>query len=195
MDSPKHPDFQRLIARIAVELGERGLGYILIGGQAVLLHGEPRLTQDIDITLAADPGRLDDLLGLCHELELRPIPDEVDSFVRRTFVLPVAEEASGIRIDFIFSTTPYEREAISRADTVDVLGTLVAFASAEDLILHKLFAGRARDIEDVRGVLRRKGSTIEWPYIQRWAAEFAGVPGRETAPDLARELREEFEGD
>ncbi len=36
---------------------------MLIGGQAVLLHGRPRLTEDIDITVGADPGRLDEVLG------------------------------------------------------------------------------------------------------------------------------------
>ena len=30
---------------------------MVIGGQAVLVHGQPRLTQDIDITLGVEPAR------------------------------------------------------------------------------------------------------------------------------------------
>ena len=43
--------FQSLLARLVLELEARGLPYMVIGGQAVLVHGEPRLTRDIDITL------------------------------------------------------------------------------------------------------------------------------------------------
>ena len=43
--------FQALLARLALELEARSLPYMVIGGQAVLVHGEPRLTRDIDITL------------------------------------------------------------------------------------------------------------------------------------------------
>jgi hypothetical protein len=34
------------------------------------------------------------------------------------FVLPVRHEATRLRVDFIFSSTPYERQAIARAEQV-----------------------------------------------------------------------------
>jgi hypothetical protein len=37
---------------------------MIIGGQAVLLYGEPRLTKDIDITLGVNVDRLKDLLDV-----------------------------------------------------------------------------------------------------------------------------------
>ena len=51
MGSHHVPDFEALIARIAQALQDRSIPFMLIGGQAVLLHAEPRLTQVIDITL------------------------------------------------------------------------------------------------------------------------------------------------
>ncbi len=122
-------------------------------GHAVLLHGEPRLTQDVDITLGVDPTHLPDVLAVCEELDLEPLPPDVQDFVRSTFVLPAADRETGIRVDLIFSTTTYEAEAISRAQPVEVGEALVPFATAEDLIIHKLFAGRPRDIEDAGGVV------------------------------------------
>jgi hypothetical protein len=74
MGSVSPPDFERLIARIGRELSDRRIPYMLIGGQAVLLHGEPRLTQDIDITLGVDPGDLPTILEACASLRLRPLP-------------------------------------------------------------------------------------------------------------------------
>jgi hypothetical protein len=72
---------------------------------------------------------------------------------------------------------------------VRVGGRDVPFASVEDLLLHKLFAGRPRDLEDAAGVVRRKNEEIDWAYVERWAEEFAVIPGREALPDLVRSLR------
>lgn len=181
------PDFEALLARLTRELEAAGLPFMLIGGQAVLLHGVPRLTEDIDLTLAADPDALPRLLEACRSLGLEPLPENVEAFVRETFVLPAADPDTGIRVDFIFSTTPYERQAIERAVRVELEGTEVPFATAEDLIIHKLFAGRARDLEDAAGVARRRGPTLDRKYLERWVAAFAELPGRE---DLPRRLRE-----
>lgn len=191
MASPGPPDFADLIGRVARALEARELPFMLIGGQAVLVHGEPRLTQDVDITLAASPQRLDDVLAACRSVGLDPLPDDVAAFVRDTLVLPAADPDTGVRVDFVFSTTPYEAEAVRRAIRIDVDGTPVPFVSAEDLILHKLFAGRPRDLEDVDGIIRRKGTGIDWDYVRRWAVEFAAVPGRENLPEQVRRLEEE----
>jgi hypothetical protein len=43
--------FKKLLKKIANELNNNNIPYMVIGGQAVLLYGEPRLTKDIDITL------------------------------------------------------------------------------------------------------------------------------------------------
>lgn len=193
MASTRTPDFADLIGRLARALDDKELPFMVIGGQAVLVHGEPRLTQDVDITLAASPQRLDDVLSVCRSVGLDPLPDHVDAFVRDTFVLPAADPGTGIRVDFVFSTTPYEAEAVRRAIPTDVGGTPVPFASAEDLILHKLFAGRPRDLEDVAGIVRRKGTRIDWDYVRTWAAEFAAVPGREDLPEQVRRLERETE--
>jgi predicted nucleotidyltransferase len=191
MDSPRSADFAELIARLARALAGQDLAFMLIGGQAVLVHGEPRLTQDVDVTLGASPERLDDAIAACQAAGLTPLPGDVAGFVRDTFVLPAADPATGVRVDLVFSTTPYEAEAIRRAVRIEVGGVEVPFASAEDLVLHKLFAGRPRDLEDAVGVVRRKGSELDWEYIRTWASEFSAVPGREDLPEQVRTLEGE----
>jgi predicted nucleotidyltransferase len=191
MDSLQ-PDVTTLLASLTSELDRRGIRFMLIGGQAVLLHGEARFTADVDITLDAGPAALSELRAACDTLRLTPVApasESLETFVRRTFVLPARHAATGIRVDFIFSTTPYEAEAVSRAQRVPVGGTPVPFATAEDLVIHKLFAGRARDVEDVAGVVRRRGATLDWAYLERWAAEFAQVPGREGMPAALARLK------
>ena len=189
MVSRRAPDFPRFLARLAVALRDEKIPFMLIGGQAVLLHGRPRLTEDIDVTLGASPDELPSVLRACAALGLRPLPEDVEGFARRTFVLPAFDPDTRIRVDLIFSSTPYERQAIRRAVTVELEGVPVPFAAAEDLVLHKLFAGRPRDIEDAEGVVRRKGRELDWEYLERWARDFSSVPGRERLPDRVDSLR------
>lgn len=159
--------FQALLEQIARGLDSRGFPYMLIGGQAVLLHGEPRLTRDIDVTLGVGPEKLPVLLEWARESGWQVLVDSPADFVTRTLVLPCLEPRSGIRVDLIFSFSPYERQAIERARVVMVGDTPVRFASAEDLIIHKIVAGRPRDLEDVRSVVL-KNPEMDVSYIRRW---------------------------
>lgn len=177
------PDFKTLLTEIGRGLERSDIPFMIIGGQAVLVHGEPRLTQDIDVTLGVDPSRFDDVLAACREIGLQPLPEDPESFALETFVLPVEDRRSGVRVDLIFSSTEYEGQAIARAEPIETGAGTVAFATAEDLIIHKLFAGRPRDIEDAAGVVRRKGGGLDWDYLRVWASTFAEIPGREEMPD------------
>ena len=167
--------FEELISKIAKALEHAGLPYMLIGGQAVLLYGTPRMTKDIDITLGVDTGRLNAVVQAAETIGIEILPEEFTTFVERTFVLPTIEKESGIRVDFIFSFTPYERQAIARANAVLLGRTKVMFASAEDVIIHKIFAGRPRDLEDVRSILL-KNPDLDRMYVRRWLSEFEKSP-------------------
>ena len=167
--------FEELISKIAKVLEHAGLPYMLIGGQAVLLYGTPRMTKDIDITLGVDTGRLNAVVQAAKTIGIEILPEEFNTFVERTFVLPTIEKESGIRVDFIFSFTPYARQAIARANVVLLGRTKVMFASAEDVIIHKIFAGRPRDLEDVRSILL-KNPDLDRTYIRKWLSEFEKSP-------------------
>jgi hypothetical protein len=70
--------FEKLLSRIGAGLDNRNLPYMIIGGQAVLLYGEPRLTRDIEITLGVNIDDLDIVLSAVHELSLKPLPQDID---------------------------------------------------------------------------------------------------------------------
>jgi predicted nucleotidyltransferase len=163
--------FAQLLERLARGLDQAGLPYMIIGGHAVLLYGEPRLTRDIDVTLGVDVDRLTELVALLAELRLSPLVEPA-SFTRRTMVLPCVDPDTSIRVDFIFSFTPYERDAISRAAVVRIGGTEVRFATVEDLIVHKILTGRPRDLEDVHSILLKQPHA-DLAAIRHQLAEFS----------------------
>jgi len=144
---------------------------MVIGGQAVLLYGEPRLTKDIDITLGIGPEELSKIKKIVDLLTLRYLVKNIEEFVKETMVLPVIDKESGIRVDFIFCYSPYERQAIERAKGIKFGSTVVKFATLEDVVIHKIIAERPRDIEDVLSLLL-KNPDFDACYIEKWLAEF-----------------------
>ncbi len=163
--------FQKLLKKIACELLKQNIPYMIIGGQAVLIYGEPRLTKDIDVTLGIGTDELSRIKNIATALRLKSLVAKVEDFVQETMVFPVIDEKSGIRVDFIFSFSPYERQAIKRAKNIILGETEVKFATLEDVVIHKIVAERARDIEDIKSILL-KNPDYDAHYIEKWLGEF-----------------------
>ncbi|MGQ0551729.1 MAG: nucleotidyl transferase AbiEii/AbiGii toxin family protein [Planctomycetota bacterium] len=160
-----------ILGRIASALDAARVPYMVIGGQAVLVHGEPRLTRDIDITLGASLDRLAEVVAAAQAAGLQALVDP-QTFARETMVLPCSDAASGMRVDLVFSDSDYEQQALRRARTVHMGAVAVRFVSPEDLVIHKVIAGRERDLEDVRSVVARQPK-LDLAFIERTLREFA----------------------
>jgi hypothetical protein len=143
---------------------------MVIDGMAVLLHGEPRLTRNIDITLGASFDRLGDIVAAAGAAGLKPLVDP-EPFARETMVPPCADATSGVRVDLVLSESPWEQAAIGRAVAVRVGAADVRFVTPEDLVVHKLVAGRPRDLEDVRSIVARQ-PRLDRPYVERTLRAF-----------------------
>jgi predicted nucleotidyltransferase len=163
--------FERLLKKVALQLNKSSIPYMVIGGQAVLLYGEPRLTRDIDITLGIGVDGLDRVKKIIPIIGLKSLVQKEREFVKRNRVLPTIEKKSGIRVDFIFSFSAYERQAIERARDIKLGNSIVRFASLEDVVIHKVIAGRARDFEDIESILL-KNPKYDSVYIKKWLKEF-----------------------
>ena len=73
--------------------------------------------------------------------------------------------------DLLIAGTRYQREAIRRAlvrpEVVPGAG-IVPTLTVEDVIVHKLIAGRYRDLADVEEILASE-TPIQEGYIEEWA--------------------------
>jgi len=170
---------EKLIKKTAQRLDKDKVPYMIIGGQAVLLYGTPRLTRDIDITLGLDTDKFLLIAEVCRKLGLKILPENPEDFATETKVLPTEEPKIRIRVDFIFSFTPYETQAIKRTKEVLIDGYPVKFASCEDIIIHKMVAGRAVDLEDVESILIKNKDSIDFEYIKGWLSEFSNLSEHE----------------
>lgn len=164
------------LLKITELLKQNAILYMVIGGYAVVYHGESRFTEDIDITLGVDTDHLDILLTILKDEFSVRVESPVD-FVEKTNVLPVRDNQNSVRIDLLFSFIDFEREAIKRAETVAIDDRSVQIVSAADLIIYKLIAGRARDIEDAKSVLERKAGTLDIKFIDKHLSEMSDLIG------------------
>lgn len=171
--------FEELLGKIARALDKNKIPYMVIGGQALLYHGQPRLTEDIDITLGVSCEKSRELIQAVEKISLVPVKEATEAFVRKTNVLPCLDKKTGIRVDFIFSFLTYEREAIQRGKKVKLGRQKINFCSAEDLIIHKMFAGRPRDLEDVKNVLTKQGDKLNLSFIKKQLGQFSQMDGCE----------------
>ena len=154
-------DFERIFAALEA----RGARYLVVGGVAVVLHGHPRFTADLDLVLALDPENVASALAAFEGLGFRPrapvrLAEFADAARRATWIsekgLVVlslwSPDFPATDVD-LFASEPFPFEAAyARALRADLEGATATVAALEDLIALKLDAGRPQDLEDVRAL-------------------------------------------
>lgn len=141
----------------------RGIQFALIGGLAVSLRGQPRMTVDVDLLILAD---VDQALGLVRELAstpFEPLFAGVEEVVTRSFILPLRHRITGIRVDVAIGMSGFEQKAVGHASPVTIGDVRMPVVVIEDLLVMKALAGRPQDEQDIRGLIAAQGDAIDWP--------------------------------
>lgn len=159
--------------------------YVLVGGLATSLRGQPRVTADVDMIILGDVERALSLVDGLQESRFAPLFDDVADVVRNAFLLPIRHRATGVKVDLAIGLSGFEQQVVGRAEVLDLAGTSICVATAEDLLLMKVLAGRPRDEQDVRGLLDVQGDRIDWDYCVRLADDLGEAIGQ----DLGRQVR------
>jgi hypothetical protein len=154
--------------------------YALIGGLAVGVHGIPRPTHDLDFTIAVDRARLPEFLQAVIELGYDVPQEFTTGWVDQVAGMPLVKarlwvEGKAIDVDVFLAESRFQKSLIQRRILTEVEGITVWIASAEDLILLKLIAGRPRDLGDIQDILLVQGPLDE-TYLHHWADELGVRP-------------------
>ena len=165
---------------------EHQIEFCFIGGIAVQYWGEPRNTEDLDVSVACSFGEEQQVISHLQEF-LSPRIDNAERFARLHRVLLVQSD-DGTPIDISLAAMPFELEIIRSADYQEMTpGNAIRLCSASALVLTKAFANRPRDWDDIRGVIVRSGGEINWPAVEQELAVLADLKGEpEILTQLAR---------
>lgn len=129
--------------------------WCLIGGQAAILYGSTRMTQDVDVSLLLAPALWPAMLDQLQRAGFVSRIDAPLNFAERTRVLLMRHERSQIPIDIVLAGPGLEEVFLERARTISGVGVALRVIAPEDLIASKLLAGRDRDLADIAAVIRR----------------------------------------
>ncbi|MGO9177195.1 MAG: hypothetical protein ACLQED_13825 [Desulfobaccales bacterium] len=147
---------------------------VVIGGVAASLWGRPRLTRGVDVLVLLEEGRWGEFLAAGAGHGFLPRRADALAFARETRVLLVRHGESGIDLDLVFGSLPFEKESAIRAKWVDLGGVAIPLSSPEDLIIMKAVAHRPRDLEDIAAILAAQPG-LNVRRVRRWLREFSGA--------------------
>ncbi|MBN1888312.1 MAG: hypothetical protein JW850_09990 [Thermoflexales bacterium] len=159
------------IAALQTRLAEAGFPSAVIGGIAVGVWGDPRVTRDADLKVLArrdQAGTLWETLGPDYTAM---VAKPLDSLRRMGFVF--VQDCHGTRLDLLLADTPYDEAVIQRGRAMEIQpGITLRVCSAEDLVIYKMISSRPRDRADVEGIVRRQGQALDDDYILGWLRQF-----------------------
>jgi len=142
-------DLKKELLALVNAFGRAGVPYALCGGMAVVLHGCPRLTRDVDLLIRsrdldaaraalASAGFTGGLIpfdaGLSHE--------------RNVFRVSKATADDLLTVDLLL-LPDFLAEVWKSRETHELEGVLVTVVSVDGLIAMKKIAGRHQDLSDV----------------------------------------------
>jgi hypothetical protein len=169
---------------------DRAWPFCIIGGVAVGRWGEPRLTQDVDVSLLTGWGNERPIVNEILS-GLAPRREDSKEFALRHRVLLV-QSSTGVPIDIALAAMPFEERAIQRSSDYPISGgESIVTCSAEDLVVFKVFAGRTQDWLDVEGIVTRQGDRLDRRKIRE---ELGPLLELKEDPDASRRLEALFRG-
>lgn len=174
-----------------------GIRYHVGGSVASSAHGMYRASADVDFVI--DPTREQlDALALALDSEFYVSRSAMAEALEDRSTFNAIHQQTSFKIDFfIKGSAPFDSEELNRSirhPFGDPQGRAVFLKSPEDTILRKLEWFRRggevseRQWQDVLSILAGARSSLDGPYLDRWAAELdvADLLGRarEEAADL-----------
>lgn len=154
-------------------LAESKTDYVLVGGLAMALHGYQRVTMDVDVVLAMEPGNLERFIAGAKAAGLQPTapvaieslarPDLLEAWRRDKGMLAFGlsgAEAQATVLDVLLDPGIPYAELRRDAVAVEVGAYRIPVASLDHLIAMKTGTGRSKDAIDLEALKKlRAGET------------------------------------
>jgi hypothetical protein len=152
-----------------------GVDYMLAGSMASNYWGIPRTTHDLDFVLVMTPDQVNALVSV-FEAGFFIQAESVRSAFRPPFQFNVLDEQSALKADFwLLRNDAFEQTAFGRRLQVVLFGVPAWIATAEDIILHRLYwnllTPPERQLGDAAGVYAVQSDSLDVGYLQQWAAQ------------------------
>ena len=134
-------EFAQLLNANAVE-------YMVVGGYALMAHGHPRYTGDIDFWVNPVPSNIARLLTTLEQFGFASVGLKSQDFLVQDAVIQLGFPPA--RIDLMVSISGVEfKSAYSARLDVELDGLLISVINRADFIRNKQALGRLKDLSDL----------------------------------------------
>lgn len=167
---------QELLLDCVRRLNASGVVYMLTGSMASNAWGIPRTTHDLDFVIQLPPRQIPTLVAAFTNPDYYIDEASVHAAYQPPHQFNVIHVPSALKADFwLLRQIPFEHEMFGRRIKDVWFGETIWLATAEDIILHKLYWNRItpsdRQLGDVAGVIHVQRGKLDETYLRQWGAE------------------------
>ncbi len=170
---------QDLLVEITSFLNQNQIPYMVTGAWSVIYYGRPRASHDIDFVVEIPRQDSEKILKKFKKLsEDFEVQDSlVKRGVRQRSMFNIIYKPYVLKLDFwiLKENDAFDVSRFSRRQMVEVLGTKMSFATAEDTILQKLRwykqASTDKNIIDAAFVYQIQKKNLDMKYLLKWTKQ------------------------
>lgn len=159
--------FERAFHELITALEKGRVRYCVIGALALGAWGQPRTTQDLDVLIVLKGKKREHWLQVFQDRGFSVDTEwaEHNPLIRNK---QIRLRWKGIPVDLLSPRDDHDEKVLVRRRRKQLGNMKLWVISSDDLILHKLKAGRPRDFEDALSVIVRQGKRLDTAYLKRW---------------------------
>jgi predicted nucleotidyltransferase len=128
--------------------------YLVIGGYAVGIHGYPRLTKDLDVSIQISEDNAEKIVQVINDFGLSSLKLTKEDFLKINFITQLGHEP--VRIDILndLDVISFD-DAWKNRKVVTMFNVPINFIGLDELLIIKEKAGRKQDIADIDKLKKR----------------------------------------
>lgn len=157
--------------RIITFLNKQKINYLVIGGIAVSVIGEPRETVDIDFCVFIKKGDIEAFFEKAQRDGYIVDKKEMLKNAKLTGSFNIRD--GKVQIDFLISSHELEKSSLNRKIEIEMHGVKAYYPTPEDLILFKIVPGRFQDLADIESIAKRYSGKLDEKYLLNWAKKLS----------------------
>lgn len=156
-------------------LNRAGIAYFLTGAMASNYWGIPRSTHDLDFVVQLPAQSIPNLFGEFQD-DFYLDEQAVRAALAPPYQFNAIDKRSALKIDFwMLRSDQFDMSMFERRVGVNLFGERAWVATAEDVILHKLYwdslTPSERQVGDAAGIVAVQSGSLDRAYLQRWGGE------------------------
>jgi hypothetical protein len=177
---------QELLLDCVRRLNTTGVAYMLTGSMASNAWGIPRTTHDLDFVIQLPVSQVVGFVKAFAHPDYYLDEASVRAACQPPHQFNLIHVPSALKADFwLLRPVAFEREMFSRRLQDVWFEETIWLATAEDVILHKLYWNRLtpsdRQLGDIAGVVHVQRGKLDESYLRHWASDLGLASELESA--------------